>query len=283
MFREEDHTYWAWSGRAGAWLRPSSCSQVLSTAGAKGFSTAAWRASLVRKQQMREQEAAAYCSLHVEARAAIGTELHGLIRQELTGDPAPPVQFAESLLLLAVWRRQFLPQIEAVILCEAPMVSGAGFFSGTPDLVARVSGRWLVLDWKSKASREKAKPDKAWPLQLAGYQILLRDVHGVALEGAANVMVWPDGLEEVFYAASEMAQHRRRYVGCLAWCHAVRASDGCTASAAALWQLLQLQPLALQQSQPPKGAGPWTVAAVLGVDHPAVASCPEPKLINSQQ
>lgn len=252
-------------------MQPPSCSQVLGISGAKGFNPVYWRRKLINKDGLRPDEAELYMELHRNGRAEIGTELHALIRQELLGIAAPPVRFAESLLLLAAWRQQFLPQIEQVIACEQAMASRYLFFTGTPDLIAKVAGRWLTVDWKSKVSEEKAKPDAAWPLQLAGYEQLAHENYGIRLEGACNVMVWPGDIREVFYPADQIATLRRRFIGHTAWCHVVLSANGNDENCGALRHLLTLHPAALDWADPPKGYGAWTVAQVLGTDHPSLS------------
>ncbi len=246
---------------------------MLALAGAKGFDPQHWRRKLIEKEGMQPAEAEAYMELHRNGRAEIGTELHALIRQELLGAAAPPVRFAESLLLLATWRRLFLPQIEEVIACESPLASLRLFFTGTPDLIARVAGRWQVVDWKTKVSQEKAKPDQAWPLQLAGYHLLAQERYGVRLDGAMNLMIWPGGCQEVFWPPEKMAELRRRFIGHVAWAHAVKGAQGVADTAGALEHLLQLYPEALELTAPPAGHGAWTVAQVLGNDHSALQAC----------
>jgi hypothetical protein len=272
-FDEPSHRYWVWSPRRGRWLQPPSCSQVLGLAGAKGFDPTHWRRNLIEKEGLRPAEAEAYMERHRNGRAEIGTELHALIRQEMLGIAAPPVRFAESLLLLATWRRMFLPQIEEVIACESPLASRRLFFTGTPDLIARVAGRWLIVDWKSKVSAEKAKPDAAWPLQLAGYDLLAQERYDIRLDGAMNLMIWPGGCQEVFWPLEKMAELRRRFIGHIAWAHAVKGAQGIADTAGALEHLLQLHPEALELAAPPAGHGPWTVAHALGSDHPALRAC----------
>jgi hypothetical protein len=268
QFDEPTHRYWVWSARRERWLQPPSCSQVLGIAGAKGFDPQHWRNKLVNKEGLRPDEAEAYMDLHRNGRAEIGTELHALIRQELLSIAAPPVQFAESLLLLATWRRLFLPQIEEVIACESPLASLRYFYTGTPDLIAKVSGKWLIVDWKSKVSAEKAKPDQAWPLQLAGYDLLAEERYGICLDGAMNLMIWPGGCQEVFWPPEKMAELKRRYIGHVAWAHAVKGAQGVADAAGALEHLLQLHPDAMELATPPAGHGPWTVAQALGSGHP---------------
>ncbi len=243
---------------------------MLGLSGAKGFDPTYWRRKLIQVEGMRPDEAEAYMELHRNGRAEIGTELHALIRQELLGIATPPVRFAESLMLLATWRRLFLPQIEEVIACESPLASLQLFYTGTPDLIAQVAGRWLIVDWKTKVSQEKAKPDQAWSLQLAGYDLLAGEQYGIRLDGAMNLMIWPGGCEEVFWPPAKMAELRRRFVGHIAWAHAVKGSQGDLIAAGALGHLLQRCPSALELATPPSGHGPWTVAQALGNNHSAL-------------
>ncbi len=272
VFDEASHRYWAWSARRGEWLQLPSCSQVLSESGVKAFSSANWERSLIDKAGMRPYEARLFTELHRDGRGAIGTELHGLIRAELLGVPARRPVHAESLMLLATWRREFLPRIEVVLACEQPMFSRMGFYSGTPDLIARVEGLWLVLDPKTKVSQEKAKPSGWWRYQLAAYDLLVAENHGIELDGAANLMIWPDGLEEVHQDAADMVKHRSRFIGHLAWAHAVAGAAGNGDRARALAHLLTVRPDALELAPPPRECGGWTVAAALGADHWAVAA-----------
>ena len=252
FFDEPSHTYWVWSDRRDRWMRIASCSQVLSTAGAKGFDPTFWRRNLMDKRGLIRREADLYMDLHRDGRATIGTELHALIRHELLGGAPPMVRNAESLLLLAVWRRDFLPQIEEVIACEQPQASRELFFAGTPDLIAKIGGLWLIVDWKSKVSEAKAKGDPIWPRQLAGYDLLTTENYGVQLDGAMNLMIWPDGCRDVFYNAEDMARLKKQYIGHVAWCHKVNAQKGDEDSRGALEHLLGLHADALQWAKPPK-------------------------------
>jgi hypothetical protein len=252
LFDEIEHRYSLWSQNRQAWLQPASTSQVLSASGAKGFDNTFWRRSLMDKHGMTFPEAELYMELHKVNRAAIGTELHGLIRAELLGGKFTPKQ-AESLMLLSVWRREFLPRIEEVKLCEIPLASRAYFYTGTPDLFARVDGLWLTVDWKSKVSEEKAKKDKAWVLQLAGYDGLVAEQYGIQSDGAMNLMIWPDGCEDVFYNRADITLARQRFVGHLAWSHFVRGVSGCWQHQGALLHLLRIHPDAFAVAEPPEG------------------------------
>lgn len=262
LFDEPSHRYWVWSPRRNAWLQPRSTSAVLTRSGIKGFDPFYWRRSLIEKRKLRPDEAESYMELHREERADIGTELHGLIRAELLGQPYHS-RCAESLLLLAVWREMFLPRIEAVVAIETPMVSLAYFVSGTPDLVARVDGAWMTLDWKSKVSEEKAKPEAGWKPQLGGYDLMIEEHHGIRLDGALNLMIWPEGTKDVWYNRADVNQAREEFLGAAAWSHAIDAADGCPVHRGALEHLLTLHPEALEWIEAPKGHGPWTIERAL--------------------
>jgi hypothetical protein len=272
-FDEPSHRYWLWSHRRGRWMQPASTSQVLAAGGLKGFDNTFWRKSLMEKRGMRRDEADLYMELHRDNRAHIGTELHGLIRAELLGGTFRP-KYAESLMLLSVWRREFLPRIDEVVLCEMPMASTNYFYTGTPDLVCKVDGLRLTVDWKSKVNEEKAKPDKSWKFQLSGYDQLTEENYLLQLDGAMNLMIWPDGCEDVFYNRADMLQSRRVFIGCLAWNHLLKGVAGCDDHRGAFHHLCRLHPDALLWTPPPPGLPERLTAWALGMVPELVAAAP---------
>lgn len=246
-FDEPSHRYHVWSPQRGRWMQPSSVSQALTVSGIKGFDSRFWRKSLIEKHGMRSAEADLYMELHRNNRAAIGTELHGLIQAELLGGNFWP-KLAESLMLFAVWRRKFLPEVEEVYVCESPMASGHHFYTGTPDLLARVRGQLLWCDWKSKVSADKAKADKAWLLQLTGYDGLGREHHAIVADGALNLMIHSEDCSnkgdciEVFYNRADLDQAWPKFLGAVYACHCIRGQEGDADSAAAAAHLLATYP-----------------------------------------
>ena len=147
-------------------------------------------------------------------------------------------------MLLASWRREFCHRIGRVIQIESPMISPRLFFAGTPDLVAEVNGRWWIGDWKSKVSADVTMADAAWPLQGAGYDILLEDVcghflksAGIEIAGFFNLMIWPvkakevnplnTGVKPIFYNRADMAGYREKFMDALMTHHRIKAEQGC--------------------------------------------------------
>lgn len=236
-FDEAEHRY-GFESKLGL-VHPASATQVLTVSGAKAFDTSYWKRSLERKG-LRSHEADAYMDKHRNLRADIGTELHSLIRAELLGLPFSPPKHAEPLELIATWRQQFLPRVDEVLLCEVPLCSRWGFYTGTPDLLARVDGQLVVVDWKTKASEAKAKTEGSWLLQLAGYAGLIRDQYGIEVDGALNVMVWPGGTADVVYNRADVKLAQRRFYGCLRKHHEIRSLQGCSLHRKALLHLDQL-------------------------------------------
>ena len=234
-FDEAEHRY-TFASKLGP-VNPASATQVLTVSGGKQFDVSYWRRSLIEKQGLTAQEAEVFMDKHRNLRADIGTELHALIRAELLGLPFTPPKHAEPLQLIATWRREFLPRVGKVMLCEQPLCSRWGFYTGTPDLVAEIDGRLLVVDWKTKASEAKAKPEASWALQLGGYAGLIEDQYGVQLDGALNVMVWPGGTADVAYNRADVKQARERFNAYLRKHHEIRAAQGCAMHRKALQHL----------------------------------------------
>jgi len=232
-FDEAAHSY-AYNSPTRGLLYPSSTTQVLTISGAKAFDTTHWHRSLLRRGLL-PHEADTYMERHRNTRADIGTELHSMIRATLLGLPYHPPKHAETLLLHATWRDQFLPHIDTVYLCEVPLCSLWGFYTGTPDLLARMAdGTLLLLDWKTKASADKAKPEASWALQLGGYSGLVQDAYNLLPDAAANLMVWPGGCSLVQYPAADLALAQTRFYGALRQHHQLRTAQGCTTHALAL-------------------------------------------------
>jgi hypothetical protein len=236
-FDEAEHRY-TYQSAIGP-ISPASATQVLTVSGAKAFDPSHWRRSLIDRQGLKPAEADAFMDRHRNLRADIGTELHSLIRAELLGLPFNPPRYGEPLQLVATWRRAFLPRIDEVLLVEVPLCSRWGCFTGTPDLLARVEGRLLVVDWKTKTDASKARPDSSWILQLAAYAALVEGEYGLQVDGALNLMVWPGGTADVFYNRADVLQGRQRFIEALRKHHEIRAVQGCALHRRALIHLDQ--------------------------------------------
>ena len=233
-FDEAEHRY-TLESQLGP-VHPASTTQVLTVSGGKQFDPSHWRRSLIERQGLLPAEADAFMDRHRNTRADIGTELHSLIRAELLGLPFCPPKHAEALLLRATWRQAFLPRISEVLLVEVPLASRWGFYTGTPDLLARVDGRLLVVDWKTKASESKAKAEASWALQLGAYAGLVFDQYGIEVDGALNLMVWPGGTADVVHNRADVQIARQRFYGFLRKHHEIRAVQGCNLHRRALLQ-----------------------------------------------
>jgi hypothetical protein len=112
-----------------------------------------------------------------DAAANAGTLAHDLIEAEIRGWPAPACDDEEQMRKASNVLKRFKEwheQTKAVIEShERPMVSEKHRFGGTPDAVATINGRRVLLDWKS--SNSVRAPYLA---QLGGYAILLEECEG---------------------------------------------------------------------------------------------------------
>lgn len=236
-FDEVRHAYTAWSDRFGRWVPCDSVSQVMTASGLKGFDRGAWKRKLVR-DGMEPWQAEEFMNHHATERAAIGTNFHALVQHRLAPQGDAPQSHPEALDMLAVWDQRIAPRLGVVRLLEQPMVHRLLLFSGTPDLLAVVDGEPCLLDWKTKASADKARPEAAWLLQLAAYRELVRRNYGIQVDRAVNVMVWHDGLRMVAYNRADLeGAWVRFYEGLLAH-HQTRAAEGCP------WHQMALQAMA---------------------------------------
>lgn len=106
--------------------------------------------------------------------ADAGTLAHDLIEAEIKGEPLPTdaddaklESAMNALERFREWRRQTQAIIETH---ERPLVSECYRFGGTPDAVATINGKRVLLDWKS--SNGVYGPYLA---QLGGYAILIEE------------------------------------------------------------------------------------------------------------
>ena len=182
-----------------------SVSQVMTTSGLKAFDTSFWRRSLIR-DGMEPAQADVYMREHTARRAAIGTAVHAAIQEHLEGGPLPvPAADAEEVAaIFAAIRDQFLPCLQAVHLIEVPMVHRGLAYAGTPDLVGTIDGELVLVDWKTKASPDKARVSDEWRFQLAAYRELVLHNYGMKVDRAINLMAWPDGTKAVHWNRADL-------------------------------------------------------------------------------
>ena len=204
-FDAERHAYHAWSEHQGVWVPLRSVSQVMTESGLKAFDTSFWRRSLIR-DGMEPAQADTYMREHTARRAAIGTAVHTAIQEHLLGAPLSPpaADGVEVLEIFTAVRDQCLSAVEAVHLIETPMVHRGLAYAGTPDLVATINGELTLVDWKTKASADKARVSDEWRFQLAAYRELVLHNYGVKVNRAINLMAWPGGTKAVRWNRADL-------------------------------------------------------------------------------
>jgi len=165
FFSEQDHKYFyrgasvaepfAMLSRNATVEVPSS-SHIIALAGGKDFDKERWRQSLMRKR-LTERGAEYFMQRVRDIRAAVGTEVHGLIAMELLmhDDGVPCGREATDIWKL--WREHVYPRIGKVYVIEQPMIHPGGCYGFTPDLVAEVDGILSLCDWKSNQAERFAE------------------------------------------------------------------------------------------------------------------------------
>ena len=232
-FIEEKHAYRIWSRRQSRWLRIFSVSSV-KRAGSQipGFDRSNWRRSLQRAG-LTAEEAEQQMDRHTEHRANVGTDLHNLIRAYISGGhlgmPCPWIlPDTEPAAIFRVWLQEFAPRIRRVLLLEQPLAHRQLFFAGTPDLVAELDdGRVWLVDWKTKASAEKASPSGDWVHQAEAYRGLVWHQYGLMPDRAANVIAWHDGLKLCPWSTPELDLAGEQFRLAIREHHQKRALGGC--------------------------------------------------------
>lgn len=230
-FVEDGHRYQFRSARHGL-LEPTSVSQVLLATGGKSMNYSRWREALMRDRGLTVDEADAYMEQHRKERAQIGTDVHAMIQEHLTGmGTAPPANEAGGMF--EAWRTKFSQRIGTVRLIEQPLIHRACFYVGTPDLVAEVDGRLTLVDWKT------CKPDKArvrpeWLLQQGAYVQLVKSCYNLDVNYGMNVAIWDGGVLVQPWNAADLRHAWLQFAGFLMEYHARQASFGSEIHHAAL-------------------------------------------------
>jgi ATP-dependent helicase/nuclease subunit A len=163
---------------------------------------------------------------HSPGGAAFGTKLHALLeRADLRAEP-----LAEAERLAATWPNG--PESEALraslarVLASAPMreaasateikrewpvvfrtPGGGTLYQGTLDLLARMDGRWLLIDYKTGTSFNDEAKRAQYALQLQAYGIALRGLPGAAEVPLDAVLIHADtgAVVEVEMTAAALA------------------------------------------------------------------------------
>lgn len=234
-FEEKRHRYTYQS--PGGPVKAKSVSRVLSFSGAKpDFDRTVWINSLVRRG-MDRAAAEQHCEDHSQHRANVGKTVHKLIETYLLGTPPPAEDETseEAAMLYERWYYTLAPRITDVVVIELPMIHRAGFYSGTPDLVAKIDGRWMIDDHKTQewlagkiAGRERlnalhglspqrrppeppGEPGEFWPMQLGAYARILEDEHDLRVDGGMNGLYWADGHVEIEYSRAQLDGYEREF------------------------------------------------------------------------
>lgn len=152
FFSEQDHKYFY---RGTDTVEVPSSSHIIALI-EKDFDKTRWRQSLMRKG-LNERGAEYFMERVRDIRAAIGTQVHALIEEELReGDNGVPCG-TEAPAIHRLWLEHVYPRIGKVYVIEQPMIHPGGCYGFTPDLVAEVDGILSLCDWKSNQAENFAE------------------------------------------------------------------------------------------------------------------------------
>jgi hypothetical protein len=266
-FIEEGHRYEFHDRVLGRLVVPST-SAVLSSTEAKAMNWAHWRGRLMAKGLTEEEsqhagslwpgpgvpllepDADAFMEWWRSYRASIGTSFHLLAECTLL-DVAVPDSDAvlpEAEKIHRFWMRDFYPCVQVVRLIELPLIHFAGFYCGTPDLLAQIllpDGTlvWALVDWKTQLppnGKRSVKVRQEWQLQNGAYYLLLQSCYGIVIDVAINCILWNGGLRLKVWNKADLIEGSNKYLGFLAEYHARQALLGSVPSQIALTALSSL-------------------------------------------
>ena len=101
-------------------------------------------------------------------------------------DPETQADIDARLDAVRLFKRDMRPE---VVLCETPLYHPLHRYAGTPDLVARIDGELVLVDWKGSINAVCA-------LQLAAYSLLL-ETAGIKVRRAYAVELRNNGKYQV--------------------------------------------------------------------------------------
>jgi len=116
-----------------------------------------------------------------------GDAVHAYLSNIAEGLPvmAIPPEYEGYVQSGRLWLQEMVVEVEAV---EERFVDPDFQFHGQPDLIAILKDKKRILgDWKTGAM-----PQKSWPLQMAGYE-LLADKRGIKIDRYGTVQLFATG------------------------------------------------------------------------------------------
>jgi ATP-dependent exoDNAse (exonuclease V) beta subunit len=239
FFEEAGHRYMYRSKQFGT-LRPDSVSQILTSTGAKTMNYAAWRRSLMVKQNLTEEQADAEMERVRKERAQIGTDFHALAQAYVLGAKEMTLDNQqEAHRMFHRWRQDFGHRIGKVFVVEQPLIHKGAFYVGTPDLVADIDGRLTLVDWKTcREGQHRVRPE--WLLQMGAYAAMLKSCYDLSVNHGMNVVIAADRIVIQPWNRMDLVDGWRRFAGFLVEHHARLASFGNEINHAALTALTPL-------------------------------------------
>ena len=245
QFIEDGHAYvYKTNTDPVQYLRPLSTSGIISRAEPDAMNYASWRHSLMRDGGMTRDEADLYMDVFCDYRMQVGTDFHQLVEASLCDEVTwiAPATGGEAVQMLSVWRREFLPCIDEILVVELPMIHQQLYYTGTPDLVCRMTdGKVWLVDWKTKQNEEKARVRGDWVVRLASYAMLLKQNYDISVDGAMNTMVWSTGMKQKSWNRADLEAGSITFLRYLAKVHGTLAPN-CQASAKAHKHLIEACP-----------------------------------------
>lgn len=159
--------------------------------------------------------------------ADLGTSVHNAIEVYLqTGDVPEEATIRTLFTPAKIWLDANVERIGSV---EITAVHPVACYAGKADLVAKIGGRWTIVDFKTQnlkvdtrkktAGEWKANFYETWPLQLCAYKSALNYTgeHSRRIEAVANVVInshTPSEVQVKFWPDEEHDSYVRAFAHC---------------------------------------------------------------------